>query len=257
MAYSTYIELDENKVKDLWIHELNPEKSIDNAICISIRNTPRLLMCGCENPDLKDEMGCYLYAKYDENGNVIKILNDKLQRYIEGETNLIRLNRVYGDQNKAERKYNINDENGYPNYRVIDGKMVEIPLQEKIDSVKMSKLNEFKIVCCEKFENGITIGEDKYSLTQEDQINIQSLYINALNGVSPLLYHANGKIIREYTKEEIIELYSKMEEFKSRNLLLYNYLKATINECEDAEYINSMKYDEEYLSDKYKELFNK
>ena len=34
MAYSTYIELDENKVKDLWIHELNPEKSIENAICI-------------------------------------------------------------------------------------------------------------------------------------------------------------------------------------------------------------------------------
>ena len=30
-----------------------------------------------------------------------------------------------------------------------------------------------------------------------------------------------------------------------------------INECDDAEYINSMKYDEEYLSDKYKELFNK
>ena len=284
MAYSTYIELDENKVKDLWIHEFNPEKSIDNAICISIRNTPRLLMCGCENPDLKDEMGCYLYAyennevrpvtneelvyeiehikyylyaKYDENGNVIKILNDKLQRYIEGETNLIRLDRVYGDQNKAERKYNINDENGYPNYRVIDGEMVEIPLQEKIDSVKMSKLNEFKITCSEKFENGISIGEDNYSLTQEDQINIQSLYINALNNKFPLLYHANGKVMREYTKEEVIELYNKMEEFKNKNLLLYNYLKATINECDDAEYINSMEYNESSLSDKYKELFNK
>ena len=51
------------------------------------------------------------------------------------------------------------DGNGYPNYRVIDGEMVEIPLQEKIDSVKMSKLNEFKIMCSEKFENGISIGE--------------------------------------------------------------------------------------------------
>ena len=48
-----------------------------------------------------------------------------------------------------------------------------------------------------------------------------------------------------------------MEEFKNRNLLLYNYLKATINECDDAEYVNSMEYNESYLSDKYKELFNK
>ena len=135
--------------------------------------------------------------------------------------------------------------------------MVQIPLQEKIDSVKMSKLNEFKIVCCEKFENGITIGEDSYSLTQEDQINIQSLYINALNNKFPLLYHANGKVMREYTKEEIIELYNKMEEFKNRNLLLYNYLKATINECDEAEYVNSMEYNESSLSEKYKELFNK
>ena len=59
------------------------------------------------------------------------------------------------------------------------------------------------------------------------------------------------------TKEEVIELYNKMEEFKNKNLLLYNYLKATINECDDAEYVNSMEYNESYLSDKYKELFNK
>ena len=44
---------------------------------------------------------------------------------------------------------------------------------------------------------------------------------------------------------------------KNRNLLLYNYHKATINECDEAEYVNSMEYNESYLSDKYKELFNK
>lgn len=283
--YTTYIELDENKVKDLWIHELDPDRDISNAVCIASRRDSRLILCGCEDPIIKDKMGCYLfvyennevrpitneelvyeiehikfniYGRVNEEGFVSEFVSDKID-YIPNDNDVF-IERVFGDFNTHLSKYYVYDANGYFNYRLDkeSGKIIRVPLQEKIESVKLSKIEQFRGDCYSVISSGFSIGEDHYSLEQEDQINIQSLYITSLNSLNlPLLYHADGEIAREYTKEEVIELYNKMEEIKNKNLLLFNYLKATINESNDAEYINSMEFSEEYLSDKYKELLNK
>lgn len=281
-VFNTFITLDENKVKDLWIHELHPEKDISDAICIATRKDSRLIMCGCEDPELRDKMKCYLFVY--ENGNVRPITNEELVYEINhikfnlyaranddgfvyefvtdkidyiADKNDVFVERTCGDMNYHYSKYLPYDQNGYYNYRIEDGKMVEIPLQEKIESVKISKISQFQGDCYAKVSSGFYIGEDHYSLEQEDQINIQSLYITASRNGAPLLYHADGQIVREYSKEEVFTLFDKMEEVKNKNLTLFNYLKATINESDDAEFINSMEFSEEFLSDKYKELLNK
>lgn len=277
--YHTFIELDENKIKDAWIQEITP-KDISNAICISVNRTSDIILGGVVNPKLKDNLGCYLfiyedglirglsneeylyevhhikynvYAIPNEDGFVEYIITDKDKTRIIPE-NAVFVKRTFGDYNKVLREYSVRDENEFYNYKIVDNQMVLIPLQEKIESVKQSKILYLSDTCILKIREGFSIGKDHYSLSNEDQINIQSLYITASRDGTPLLYHADGQIMRDYSKEEVFELFDKMEEVKISNLKLFNYLKATINESDDAEYINNMQFSVDYLSDKYKEL---
>lgn len=143
-------------------------------------------------------------------------------------------------------------------YKYIDGNFVKNdknPLDDIIDDVKRIKLNMMSSVCQTIIENGIDIGNDHYSLSSNDQINIMKLESQArLNMDQSFPYHADGQLCRLYTAEEIIGIASAATSWVLYWTTYYNHLKSEVVAMTTSDEVINVKFGQA-LSDASMESF--
>lgn len=111
------------------------------------------------------------------------------------------------------------------NNNVIDIVKTETPIEQ----IRARKISEFSVECEQVITQGFDLNEQHYSLTLNDQANLNRLYLYSQQNLSPIMYHADGENIREYTQEEFAELYETANTFINYHTSYFNLLKKTIN----------------------------
>ena len=130
-------------------------------------------------------------------------------------------------------------------YKYIDGQFVrrdnvDDSLLQEARSIKIEFLNK---TCHALIEGGIDVGDDHYSLTSEDQINLSKLTTQAaLMPSVPIFYHADGQLCRQYTPEEMTMIAAIGVGWVTYHTTYFNYAKAYIESLTDFDDIAEFKY---------------
>lgn len=114
-----------------------------------------------------------------------------------------------------------------------------------IEYLKVVKIKEMSNACNSAIEEGFSIGDDHYSMTIYDQLNILSASNELLNGASSVLYHADGQPYREYATEEIREVIDGATEHRNKHLMRFGAMKEYIESMNDFDLISGLKYTDE------------
>lgn len=119
------------------------------------------------------------------------------------------------------------------------------------------RLNE---ECTKAISEGIDVetskGTEHFSLTDVDQLNIKAIYDTVKSGAKSALYHADGKLCRVFTDEEIIKLMEASMKHVTYNTTLCNHLHVQVLNAKTKENIVNVEFSVNSLKDTYKESFN-
>lgn len=125
---------------------------------------------------------------------------------------------------------------------------------DQLDSLKNLKIMEMSAQSQYMIKNGIDYNEEHYSLNTHDQINLTTLHALAQAGQS-VPYHADGKVCRIYSPEEMIGLVQASIQWIIYHTTYFNLLKHQILEMETGEEVEVVKYGME-LKDEYQAIIN-
>ncbi len=140
-------------------------------------------------------------------------------------------------------------------YKYINGQFVRKP---DTDDKHAAKAKEVKIVflsatCKSLIESGIDVNDEHYSLSYADQINLSKLATQAVMLPSlPIFYHADGKLCRQYTPDEILYISQVAVAWVTYHTTYNNFAKAYIKSLNDFNTIRNFKYGDR-LSDELQE----
>lgn len=112
------------------------------------------------------------------------------------------------------------------------------------------KIDELSQECSRRIKNNFVYNGEKYSLDYFDQLNINTMYQNAINNVpTTLTYHADNEKERVYTKEEMLALKQAMDDHIRNCRLQFNEKKQYLLQLgatfDDAQIIKSMNWESE------------
>ena len=130
------------------------------------------------------------------------------------------------------------------------------PQYESIEAIKTDKLTEISKSCEDYIYAGanVTLPDntvEHFTYTLADQSNISEMFTAIMAGATEYPYHADGKICKIYTKEQIITIYGTLSLFKTEATTYHNSLKAQINAMTDADAISAIKFKETELTGEY------
>ena len=197
------------------------------------------------------------YASVDSNNIVTKLFSDVFIQptdtdvlIIEGQGDSV----VY-----IQNSYTLMDENQCYNYKIVDGKIVTRDLEEKqsdvdyINRVKIQKLQEISNACEKTVYAGTdvttSLGVEHFSCTANDQTNISASASAVLQGATQIPYHADGKLCRVFSGEEITNLYTSVKLFVTYQVTFCNHLNIWIKRCTTIDELNSITYASKLPSD--------
>lgn len=177
--------------------------------------------------EAKNDPDAYEVTVTDENGNVI------LEEYSE---EIITKKWEYDETKNKEIE-----------------KQTLLALKNKVNL----RLNE---ECTKAISEGIDLetsqGTEHFSLTDVDQLNIKAIYDTVKSGAKSALYHADGKLCRAFTDEEIIKLMEASMKHVTYNTTLCNHLHVQVSNAKTKENIVNVEFSVNSLKDTYKESFN-
>lgn len=130
-------------------------------------------------------------------------------------------------------------------YRFENGRFSrrEDVVSDLIKAAKETKIKFLSDTCHQLIANGIDVGEDHYSLTNEDQINLSKLTTQAaLMPGTPIYYHADGKLCRLYTPEEMLMISQIGVGWVTYHTTYFNFARAYIESLNDFNAIAVFKY---------------
>lgn len=133
---------------------------------------------------------------------------------------------------------------------------VEDMSQEEIDLLnnpvipfeiqKDSKWKEVNQTCTDIIYSGIdvetSLGVEHFSLQQFDQMEIKTLADRIMIGALQVPYHADGKLCRMFTAEEMTAIATKSIEYVTYHKTYVNSLHQWIKRCETEEELNAIEY---------------
>lgn len=168
---------------------------------------------------------------------------------LDNEYNIIEFCRVGGDPN-AEGCCQVDNippdiADDIFSYRYIEGRFVKRADAdaEHIAEAKRIKLEFISSTCHSIIESGIQVGGDHYSLTTNDQMNLSKLATQAAMAPQlPIFYHADGKLCRQYTPEEILMISQLCVNWVTYHTTYNNFVKAYIKSLSDFEKITAFNY---------------
>ena len=140
-------------------------------------------------------------------------------------------------------------------YKYINGQFIlKTDTDEKhIHEAQEQKISFLSKTCQIVIESGIQVGDDHYSLSYTDQINLSKLASQAVMVPQlPIFYHADGKLCRQYTPEEILMIAQLSVNWVTYHTTYFNFAKAYIRSLTNFEEIRPFAYGME-LSDELEE----
>ena len=188
-------------------------------------------------------------TKSEEDSNMILIVSGtgKSYRYPSDETNYI-------------------DSNGIYNYKVKNGKIIEVSESEKelllkqlnaenLKIAKSNKIYEITSICEKIILNGIDYNNKHYSYNYSDQNNISNLVQMAKTTGMNVPYHADNDLCELYSPADIYAIYIAQEINVTKNTTYLNQLKAYIDTLDDVDAIKNIVYGQE-LTGEYLQNLN-
>lgn len=142
---------------------------------------------------------------------------------------------------------------------------VETPDFDKnsIDYLRNKKLSEVSLACSRAITEGfdMQLFDGKlhhFSMTAEDQANLNEARLKIINGDDYVLYHADGEEIRLFPKAQMENIIAAAEAHKQYHLIYHNSLKAWIKALRRASTISKVHYGSEiperYQTESYKQI---
>lgn len=130
-------------------------------------------------------------------------------------------------------------------YKYIDGELVKKDESdiEKLDIVKQAKISSMSTMCNQTIINGVDWNGEHYSLTLEDQNNINNLKdMVSISEYIPYHPDGNGGNCTFFTAEEFTQFYTYCFQFKLYHLTYYNQLKGYINSLTSVDAVLDVNY---------------
>lgn len=137
-------------------------------------------------------------------------------------------------------------------YQFIDGQFVlkDSAVTDELEQVKRIKVEWLRNTCSMLINDGIDFNGEHYSLSEHDQINLSNLSTTAMIAPqTPLFYHADGKLCRQYTPEEILQLSQIGIAWISWHTTYNNFAKAYINTLTTEEEVKLFRYGMQFSPD--------
>lgn len=117
------------------------------------------------------------------------------------------------------------------------------------------KKDEISVACNSHIVAGIDVGENHYSLTNEDQTNIGTWLTFAMNGY-PVPYHADGQRCRVYSADEFKPVAFTAIGHVVHHTTYCNLLTRWVETLTDVDQIESVTYGTTELTGEYLEDYN-
>lgn len=197
---------------------------------------------------------------YDNDGELVRIihnytlydmqikLSDNKEQLI---VNLVEQDSLQYQINKLESKISYLESN--------------TPVEEDMDMMSAAELKVYKksvmqAECRKSIHEGITIktsiGPQHFSYTEDDQRNLESLFNIALQTGLDIPYHADGELCTVYSSDDIIQIYTSLQNHKLYHTTYINMLNRYIDDLSDLDVIKSVSYGKTTLPKEYLDSMN-
>ena len=132
------------------------------------------------------------------------------------------------------------------------------------DYVRSIKLKELGLACNRAITSGFDIelsdGQmHHFSLTLQDQQNLNEIQSKIFMGEALLYYHADGEELKQYSEQDMLTVIGAGSNHKLRHLAYHNCLKAWVNSLVRIKNIQAVEYGSEipkkYQSALYRNLY--
>lgn len=125
--------------------------------------------------------------------------------------------------------------------------------KSQLMEARKTKIAELSNQCASKISQGVVVrlSDNKlhrFSLSVEDQLNLQSLYADVLSGESSVIYHEDGKECQKFSAEDFTLVVKTSRKHIKYHTTYFNLLKNYIKHSQDVSEINNLTYGVDILS---------
>lgn len=116
-----------------------------------------------------------------------------------------------------------------------------------IEFIRDAKIAQLSKICHDTITNGVDVvlsdnETHHFSMTLEDQMQIQALVLRAQSGEEVLFWHEDGKPCQFFPAQDIISIYRALEEKTTYNTTYFNSLKMYVLSLGSIDEISEVKY---------------
>jgi len=173
-----------------------------------------------------------MYIRTDDNNNIVEVISVGVKPTENGYE--VNPDEIPLDVLKDIFKYKFINNEFIKNDNIMDS------ILEEVRNVKIQNMSA---ICNKLIENGISFNGENYSLKPNDQINLMKLETVAkLSPTTPIFYHADGQMCRQYSANEIINITETASAFIEFHTTYFNMLKAQIKTINDTAAISVINY---------------
>lgn len=127
----------------------------------------------------------------------------------------------------------------------------ENPAPDALESARTAKESEISAACNAAIVAGMDVdttqGKEHFSLQETDQINLTAAYNAVMSGATQYPYHADGKLCRMFTADEIESISAASIQHKMYHTTLCNHLLTWARRAETAEELAGITYSADNL----------
>lgn len=135
-----------------------------------------------------------------------------------------------------------------------------------LEQIIKAKSDEFNYFCSKNISKGVDITladgtTEHFSLTTDDQLNINRAFMQVIAGETDIEYHADGKPFKNYSAADISTIYGITQGKVNSETIYRNNLREWINQLKDVEEIRKITYGtpipEEYWTEGWRSVQEK
>lgn len=114
-----------------------------------------------------------------------------------------------------------------------------------LQGIRQEKIQQMSEECSKTIQKGVQYNGKIYSLTSNDQINIDSMFNAVLAGAKEYPYHADGESCCNMKAEDILNLYVLYKKTVTYYTTYYNQLKMYIDTLTDKKDVEKVFFGQE------------